>query len=48
MDEYWRLKKDLHDDSSWTSEERHAPSWETGKHSGWEDMDEYDDVAEKP
>jgi len=48
MDEYWRLKEDLYDDSSWTSEERHALAWEAGKHAGWEDMDEYDDVAEKP
>jgi hypothetical protein len=28
--------------------ERHALAWEAGKHAGWEDMDEYDDVAEKP
>ena len=48
MDEYQRLKEDEYDDSSWTSEERHALAWEAGKHAGWEEMDEYDDVAEKP
>jgi hypothetical protein len=48
MDEYQRLKEDEYDDSPWTSEERHALAWEAGKHAGWEEMDEYDDVAEKP
>jgi alpha-D-ribose 1-methylphosphonate 5-phosphate C-P lyase len=48
MDEYWRLKEDEYDDSPWTSEERHALAWEAGKHAGWEEMDEYDDAAEKP
>lgn len=37
-----------YDDSPWTSEERHTLAWEAGKHAGWEDMDEYDDLPEKP
>ena len=37
-----------YDDSPWTSEECHALAWEAGKHAGWEDMDEYDDIPEKP
>ena len=47
-DEYERLKEDQYDDSPWTSEERHALAWEAGKRAGWEDMDEYDDLPEKP
>ncbi len=46
-DEYKRLKEDEYDDSPWTSEERHALAWQAGKHAGWEDMDEYDDLPEK-
>jgi len=48
VDEYERLKEELYDDSPWTSEERHALAWEAGKHAGWEDMDEYDALPEKP
>lgn len=48
VDEYERLKAEQYDDSPWTSEERHALAWEAGKHAGWEDMDEYDDLPEKP
>jgi len=48
VDEYERLKGDEYDDSPWTSEERHALAWEAGKHAGWEDMAEYDDIPEKP
>src|SRR3954451_24365572 len=48
VDEYQRLKEEEYDDSPWTSEERHALAWEAGRHAGWEDMDEYDDVAEEP
>ena len=48
VDEYERLKEDQYDDSPWTSAERHALAWEAGKHAGWEDMDEYDDLPEKP
>lgn len=47
IDEYDRLKDDEeYDDSPWTSEERHALAWEAGKHAGWEEMDEYDEIAE--
>jgi PHD/YefM family antitoxin component YafN of YafNO toxin-antitoxin module len=48
VDEYKRLKEDAYDDSPWTSEELQALAWEAGKSAGWEDMDEYDDDAEKP
>jgi hypothetical protein len=47
VDEYERLMEE-YDDSPWTSEERHALAWEAGKYAGWEDMDEYDDLPEKP
>jgi hypothetical protein len=48
VDEYERLKEDEYDDSPWTSEERHTLAWEAGKHAGWEEMDEYDDIPEQP
>lgn len=48
IEEYERLTEAAYDDSPWTSEERHALAWEAGKHAGWEDMDEYDDLPEKP
>jgi hypothetical protein len=48
VDEYERLKEEEYDDSPWTSEERHALAWEAGKHAGWEEMDEYDEIPEKP
>jgi len=48
IDDYERLKRQEYDDSPWTSEERHALASEAGKHAGWEDMDEYDDVPKKP
>ena len=48
VDEYERLKEDQYDDSPWTREELQALAWEAGKHAGWEDMDEYDDLPEKP
>ena len=47
-DEYKRLKEDEYDDSPWTREELQALAWEAGKRAGWEDMDEYDDLPEKP
>ncbi len=47
-DEYKRLKEDEYDDSPWTREELQALAWEAGKHAGWEDMDEYDDLPERP
>jgi hypothetical protein len=48
VEEYERLKEDEYDDSPWTREELEALAWEAGKHAGWEDMDEYDDVADQP
>ena len=48
IDEYERLKEEEYDDSPWTSEELQALAWEAGKQAGWEDMDEYDDIPEKP
>jgi len=47
-DEYKRLTEDEYDDSPWTREELQALAWEAGKQAGWEDMDEYDDLPEKP
>jgi hypothetical protein len=47
VDDYERLKEE-YDDSPWTREELHALAWEAGKQVGWEDMDEYDDLPEKP
>jgi PHD/YefM family antitoxin component YafN of YafNO toxin-antitoxin module len=47
-DEYARLKEAEYDDSPWTREELHALAWQAGKGAGWEDMEEYDDVPEKP
>jgi PHD/YefM family antitoxin component YafN of YafNO toxin-antitoxin module len=48
LDEYARLQDDDYDDSPWTSEERHALAWEAGKRIGWEEMDDYDELPEKP
>ena len=48
LDEYERFQQEEYDDSPWTSQERHALAWEAGKHAGWENMDEYDDLAEQP
>ncbi|MGO9913264.1 MAG: hypothetical protein ACLQIB_00905 [Isosphaeraceae bacterium] len=47
VDEYERLTEE-YDDSPWTREELEALAWNTAKHVGWEDMDEYDGVPEKP
>jgi hypothetical protein len=47
-DEYKRLKDDEYDDSPWTKDELQALAWEAGKEAGWEDMDKYDDIPEKP
>ena len=46
--EYERLKEGEYDDSSWTKDELQTLAWEAGKGAGWEDMDEYDDLPEKP
>jgi hypothetical protein len=48
VEEYERLKEGEYDDSPWTREELEALAWEAGKGIGWEDMDEYDDLPEKP
>src|SRR5207248_3342859 len=47
LEEYERLKPAEYDDSPWTREELQALAWEAGKHAGWEDMDEYDDVPDE-
>jgi hypothetical protein len=47
VEEYKRLRDDEYDDSPWTKEELQALAWEAGKSAGWEDMGEYDDIAEK-
>jgi hypothetical protein len=47
-EEFARLKDEEYDDSPWTREERHALAWQAGKHAGWEDMDEYDEIPEQP
>ena len=48
--EYERLTDDGHDydDTGITQEEMMALAWEAGARAGWEDMDEYDDLPEKP
>ena len=48
LEEYERLTHDEYDDSPWTREELQALAWEAGKHAGWEEMDEYDDVPDEP
>jgi hypothetical protein len=48
VDEYERLTEDEIDYSPWTREEIEAQNWEIGKSLGWEEMDEYDDIPEKP
>ena len=46
-DDYKRLKEESdYDDSPWTKEELQALAWEAGKTAGWEDMNEYDDIAD--
>jgi PHD/YefM family antitoxin component YafN of YafNO toxin-antitoxin module len=47
-DEYRRLKDDEYDDTPWTRQELEALAWEAGKRAGWDDMDEYDAIPEKP
>ena len=47
-EEYERLTEEEYDDTPWTEEELHALAWEAGKSIGWEDMDEYDEIEEKP
>ena len=45
-DLYERLTSEEYDDSPWTAEERDALAWQAGKHAGWEEMTEYDDVEQ--
>ena len=44
---YDRLQE-IYDDSPWTEEEMELLAWEAGKSIGWEEMDEYDSLSEKP
>jgi hypothetical protein len=46
--EYERLTAPEYDDRPWTRDELEAVAWEAGKAIGWEDMDEYDQLPEKP
>jgi hypothetical protein len=48
LEDYERLRHDEYDDSPWTREELHTLAWEAGKHAGWEDMDEYDNLPDEP
>lgn len=48
VDDYERLTKLDYDDSPWTREEMETLAWEAGKSIGWEEMDEYDRLPEKP
>ena len=43
-----QLEDDEYDGSPWTREELEALAREAGKAIGWENMDEYDDIPEKP
>jgi hypothetical protein len=47
VDEYERLTEE-YDDSPWTREELQSLAWNAGKHLGWEEMDDYDDLPKKP
>ena len=48
IEEYERLRAEEYDDSPWTREELETLAWEAGKGIGWEEMDEYDRIPEKP
>jgi hypothetical protein len=48
VEEYERLKADGYDDSPWSRAELEALAWQTGQGIGWEEMDEYDRLPEKP
>jgi hypothetical protein len=39
---------DEYDDSPWTREELQSLAWNAGEHLGWEELDDYDDLPEKP
>lgn len=46
-DEYQRLIEG-YDDRPWTREELETLAWNAGQQAGWDGMDEYDDIPEKP
>lgn len=48
VEEYERLTGVEYDDSPWTREELEALAWQTGQRIGWDEMDEYDRLPEKP
>ena len=48
LEDYERLKQEDYDDSPWTREELEAAAWEVGARAGWEDMDEYDQIPDRP
>ena len=48
VEEDERLKAVEYDDSPWTREEMESLAWEAGRRIGWDDMDEYDHLPEKP
>ncbi len=48
VEEYERLTGESYDDSPWTAEERLSLAWKAGASVGWDDMDEYDALPEKP
>ena len=48
VEEYERLRAAEYDDSPWTREELEALAWEAGRRIGWEEMDEYDRLPDKP
>ena len=47
VDEFKRLNED-YDDSPWTRQELESAAWHTGKSAGWDEMNEYEDLPEKP
>jgi hypothetical protein len=48
VEEYERLQAEADDDSPWTREELQSLAWAAGTQAGWDEMDEYDSLPEKP
>jgi hypothetical protein len=48
VEDYKRLTAADYDDSPWTREEVEGLAWEAGKSIGWEEMDDYDRLPERP
>ena len=48
VEESQRCEVVEYDDSPWTREDLQSLAWEAGKRTGWQGMDEYDDIPEKP